>query len=189
MTLYINCCMRDGSRTERLANALLTELGEYTEIKLTETDIAPLDRESLALKLELVGRGDYSHPMFDLAKQFASADKIVIAAPYWDLSFPALLKAYLENIYVIGIVSEYDENDEPVGLCRGSDLYYVTTAGGKYDRRFGYGAIEEMATTCFSIGKTHLIYADELDIRGHDTNAIIAECEAEIHEKYGKATK
>ena len=41
--------------------------------------------------------------MFDLASQFQQADEIVIAAPYWDLSFPAILKLYLENIYVTGV--------------------------------------------------------------------------------------
>ena len=34
--------------------------------------------------------------MFDLAGQFAGADTIVIAAPFWDLSFPAALKQYMQ---------------------------------------------------------------------------------------------
>lgn len=50
-----------------------------------------------------------------------------------DLSFPARLKIYLENIYVTGIVSKYDENGRPRGLCRAERLYYVTTAGGPFD--------------------------------------------------------
>ena len=45
------------------------------------------------------------------AKQFAGADTIVIAAPFWDLSFPAILKTYIENIYVTGIVSRYSKKD------------------------------------------------------------------------------
>ena len=37
MTLYINCCVREESRTNRLANAVLKKLGnEYTELKLYE---------------------------------------------------------------------------------------------------------------------------------------------------------
>ena len=47
--------------------------------------------------------------MFRYARQFAAADKIVIAAPLWDLSFPAQLKVYLENIYVTGIVTKYSD--------------------------------------------------------------------------------
>ena len=55
--------------------------------------------ETLKKRTALIESGDYSDRMFDYAKQFASADTIVIAAPYWDLSFPALLKTYFENIY------------------------------------------------------------------------------------------
>ncbi|MGN0989033.1 MAG: NAD(P)H-dependent oxidoreductase [Eubacteriales bacterium] len=36
--------------------------------------------------------------MFSYAKQFESVDVIVIFAPYWNLSFPASLKTYIENI-------------------------------------------------------------------------------------------
>ena len=41
--------------------------------------------------------------MFDLARQFARAEIIVMAAPYWDLSFQAALKQYLEQVNVVGI--------------------------------------------------------------------------------------
>ena len=35
MTLYINCCPRINSRTDRLARALLKKLGEYEELRRT----------------------------------------------------------------------------------------------------------------------------------------------------------
>ena len=134
MTLYINCCVREDSRTNRLARAVLQKLGgDFTEIKLYEENLKPLDRGTLNKRTALIEQGDYSEPMFDYAKQFAGADTIVIAAPYWDLSFPTTLKTYIENIYVTGIVSTYDESGMPVGLCKAKDLYYITTAGGPYD--------------------------------------------------------
>lgn len=43
--------------------------------------------------------------MFKYAKQFAEADEIVIAAPYWDLAFPATVRIYFEAITVTGITS------------------------------------------------------------------------------------
>ena len=93
MTLYINCCVREESRTDRLAQAVLQKLGgDFTELKLYEENLKPLDRETLNKRTALIKQGDYSDPMFDHAKQFASADTIVIAAPYWDLSFPSTLK-------------------------------------------------------------------------------------------------
>ena len=174
MILYINCCVRAESRTDRLARAVLQKLGgEYTELKLYEKKLIPLDSETLNKRTELIEHGNYSDGMFDPAKQFANADTIVIAAPYWDLSFPAPLKTYIENIYVTGIVSAYDENGLPVGLCKTNELYYVTTAGGPYDPTYSYGYIESLAKNFFGIPVTHLIKAEMLDIAGNDPEALL----------------
>ena len=174
MILYINCCFRKESRTNRLAKAVLQKLGEaYTELKLYEENLRPLDGEMLDRRTGLIGQCDYSDGMFDYAKQFSDADTIVIAAPYWDLSFPAPLKTYFENIYVTGIVSEYAENGTPRGLCRAKELYYVTTAGGPYDPTYSYGYIESLAKNFFGIPATHLIKAEMLDIAGNDADEIL----------------
>ena len=174
MTLYINCCAREESRTNRLARAVLQKLGgDFTELKLYEANLKPLDRDTMNKRTALIERGDYSDPMFDYAKQFASADTIVIAAPYWDLSFPATLKIYIENIYVTGIVSAYDESGMPVGLCKAKELYYVTTAGGPYDPAYSYGYVESLAKSFFGIPVTHLVKAEMLDIVGNDAEEIL----------------
>jgi len=174
MTLYISCCVREESRTKRLAKAVLQKLGgDFTELNLYEENLHPLDRETLNKRTSLIEKGDYSDPMFDYAKQFTNADTIVIAAPYWDLSFPAMLKIYIENIYVTGIVSAYDENGMPVGLCKAKELYYITTAGGPYDPTYSYGYIESIAKNFFGIPKTHLVKAEMLDVEGYDAEKII----------------
>lgn len=176
MILYINCCVRSGSRTNRLAKAYLNQLGEeYIELFLPELELRPLSEETLEKRTALIERGDYGDPMFQYAKQFASADRIVIAAPFWDGSFPAVLKLYLENIYVTGIVSRYDENGVPVGLCKASELVYVTTAGGPYLPDFSYDYWKTLATQCFGIGKTRLILAEELDMRPTEAEHILSE--------------
>ena len=174
MTLYLNCCVRDESRTDRLARAVLKKLGgEYTELNLYEQELLPLDKERLNYRTALVEQGNYDDKIFDCAKQFANADTIVIAAPYWDSSFPSPLKIYIENIYVTGIVSVYDENGMPKGLCKAEHLYYVTTAGGPYDPTYSYGYIESISKTYFGIPNTHLIKAEMLDIEGNDAEAIL----------------
>ena len=174
MTLYINCCVREESRTDRLAQAVLQKLGgDFTELKLYEENLKPLDRETLNKRTALIKQGDYSDPMFDHAKQFASADTIVIAAPYWDLSFPSTLKIYIENIYVTGIVSAYNESGMPVGLCKAKELYYITTAGGPYDPTYSYGYIESLAKSFFGIPTTHLVKAEMLDIVGNKAEEIL----------------
>ena len=157
MTLFINCCPRGESRTERLARVLLKALGEYEELRLYDEPLHPLGRADIAKRDALLAEKKYDDEMFRYARQFAAADRIVIAAPLWDLSFPAQLKVYLENIYVTGIVTKYSEAGEPVGLCRASELYYVTTS----------------AQDCFGIPTVKLLEAENLDIVGADAEKIV----------------
>lgn len=42
MTLYINCCTRQDSRTDRLARALLASLGDHEELRLYDEPLRPL---------------------------------------------------------------------------------------------------------------------------------------------------
>lgn len=100
----------------------------------------------------------------------------MIAAPFWDLSFPAILKTYIENIYVTGIVSRYSKDGKPEGLCKAKTIYYVTTAGGYYDGRYSFEYIKDMAENYFGIEKSVLIKAEMLDIAGNDPEKILAEC-------------
>ncbi len=178
MILYINSCVREHSRTHRLAEHLLDRLSrkdQVTEIKLDGEWLAPLDEELLTYRDQKISAGDFDDPIFDQAKHFAKADTIVISAPYWDNSFPALLKIYIENICVTGLTFRYNENGMPVGLCKGKKLYYVVTSGGPHCSAFGYDYIKTLAQMMFGIPETELIMAENLDIIGNDVEAILAE--------------
>lgn len=118
--------------------------------------------------------------MFGLARQWANADTIVVAAPYWDLSFPAILKTYIENIYVTGIVSVYGPDGRPQGLCKADKLYYVTSAGGPYEETYSYGYISALARDFFGIKETKLIKAEMMDVDGFDAEAILKKTIDEI---------
>lgn len=180
--LYINCCPRKNSRTDYLARILLKKLGgEVEELNLYNEDLKPLNASSLNERTKLLEHGELSSPMFAYAKQFANADTIVISAPYWDLSFPAMLKIYLENIYVTGIVSCYTAEGIPKGLCKGKALYYVVTAGGPYIPDYSFGYIKRMATEFFDIDKAVLIKAEMLDVEGFSSEKILAEAVKEIN--------
>ena len=184
MVLYINACVRKESRTERIARALLKRLGgEQEEVKLSEEILLPLSEERLVERTELIERRNYSDPVFRLARQFQRSDEIVIAAPYWDLSFPAILKLYLENIYVTGLVSEYTENGRPHGLCRARKLWYVTTAGGPYVPDFSYAYIRTLAQEYFGIPETERIVAEMLDVQGYDAESIVTNTIREIEQR------
>lgn len=175
MKLFINCCPRKDSRTKRIADALLDKIGEYEEISLYETLLCPIDESRLGKRNALLKNGALDDDEFALARQFAAADEIVVAAPFWDLSFPAKLKLYIENIYITGIVSSYDENGIPKGLCNAKRLFYVTTSGGPYDGRYSFDYLKTLCTDYFGIPEVILVKAEMLDIVGNDPEAIVEE--------------
>ena len=183
MILFLNACVRSESRTKQLADRLLTRLDDkdVKEIRLWELDLPKVDETFINRRTELAGKNDFSDPMFDPAKDFAAADSIVIAAPYWDLSFPSVLKQYIEQICVVGLTFFYNEQDLPQTLCRAKKLYYLTTAGGPIiDDAYGYGYVKEIAQTFFEIPETFCIKAEKLDLVGSNPETIMAEAFEEV---------
>lgn len=177
MILFVNACVRKQSRTLRLARRFLSRLdGEVEELCLHEIDFPVADEAFLEKRDCLIAASDYDDPLFDLARQFAAADEIVIAAPYWDLSFPAALKQYFEQINVVGITFAYTPEGIPKGLCKARKLYYVTTAGGNYiPWEFGYGYVKALAQGYYGIPEVEQIQAVGLDIAGADGEEILRE--------------
>lgn len=171
--LYINACTRKDSRTSKIANNVLEKLGNFETINLYDLDIKPIDEDFINRRSNLISLGNYNDRMFDLAKKVASADNIVIAAPFWDLSFPSILKVFIENIYCIGIVTEYDSNGNIVKLCKGNCLYYVSTSGANMKEDYGYKYISDIFVNYFGFKKSKLIKAEMLDIDGSDADKIV----------------
>lgn len=162
--LFINACVRENSRTLVLAKSILKDMsGEVIEVNLNQEDIVPLNRELLEKRENLIHDGNKNDQMFRYAKQFAQADEIVIAAPFWDLAFPAILKTYIEQITVSGITFEYI-NGRPSGLCKAKSLTYVTTSGGPIFADFGYEYIKTLAKSFYGISKTKAYRAMNLDV-------------------------
>ena len=176
MTLFINACVRAGSRTKRLADRFLSELnGPYEEVRPAEIIFPVADEDFLIKRDSLIMERRFDDPAFDLARQFASADEIVIAAPFWDLSFPAALKQYFEQINVLGVTFYYTPQGEPRGLCRAERLTYITTAGGDFfPEEYGFGYVRALAQNFYGIKDVRLIKATGLDIAGADTEAILS---------------
>ncbi|MCR5629082.1 NAD(P)H-dependent oxidoreductase [Eubacterium sp.] len=177
MILFINACVRKESRTIRLAKNLLDTLeGEIKEVQLEKVKFPIVDEEFINHREDLKTASKYDNPMFDLARDFANADLIVVAAPYYDLSFPAMLKQYFEQINVLGLTFTYSESGTPVGLCKAKSLYYVTTAGGPIvSDDYGFGYVKALANAFYGINDVKQIKAEGLDIIGADVEAILAE--------------
>ena len=172
--LFINACVRENSRTLELANLVLDKLGnKHDEVSLYEVKLAPLDMEGMKKRDVAFSAKDFSDSSFALARQFSEAETIVIAAPYWDLMFPAVLKLYFESICVSGLTFVYGENGRPKGLCKAKRLIYVTTSGGPIINNFGYDYTCALAKSFFEIKELKLVSAQGLDIYGANVDAIM----------------
>lgn len=187
--LFINACVRGkDSRTLQLAEQLLESIREENkkdmafrieEIRLSTENLLPFNYERLQRRDELLTNGIITDTMFDYANAVAQADMLVIAAPYWDMSFPATLKIFFEAASVVGITFSYAEDGTPVGLCQAQDMYYVTTSGGFIgDCNFGFEYVNALCKL-YGIERSHFVSAQGLDLEGADVVAIMKQATME----------
>ena len=182
--LYVDACVRgETSRTKRLASVFLEECGRLMPglsvitQRLGDMSLRSIDADTLAMKEALCDRHAWDDPFLQPAVDFQSADAVVVAAPYWDLSFPSQLKVWVENVYVRNLTFRY-EDDRCIGLCRGKESAYITTAGSPIgENDWGAGYMRAVLNTLGIPGFT-AIRAEALDLEGRDAEAILREAEA-----------
>jgi len=178
--LFINACVRPASRTYDLAQTVLTKLnGEIEEVKLIDAELPHLTNELIELRDQIMLTCQLDHPLLRYARQFAAADTIVIAAPYWDLIFPATVRSYFEHICVTGLTFRYSPEGFPISLCKAKRMIYVTTAGGPIFANFGYDYCKAVCEGYFGIHDTLCIKAENLDVEGADVEAIMSNAREE----------
>lgn len=141
-----------------LVNQYLQNHPEYEleELALYETYIPELYPKYLGDEIKLAKGEKYNQlteeekkavdRIDELGDQFIAADDYIIAAPMWDLSFPARLKMYIDCVCLGGKVLNFkDEKSKPEPLLNDKDrtMIYLQTAGGDYpfflDFKINYG--------------------------------------------------
>lgn len=70
--------------------------------------------------------------MNEILEQFLAADKVVFVTPMWNLSYPPMLKAYLDNLVIAGRTFKYNEQGQPVGLVHNKKVLHIFASGGVY---------------------------------------------------------
>lgn len=183
--LYINACVRKDSRTNSLAKYLLSKYNsQIEELNLNDENICGLNRTTLENRDKLINNKKYNNSIFNYAKQFANADIIVISAPFWDLSFPTILKAYFEAINIVGITFKYNEQGIPESLCKAKKLIYITTAGGPIlNDEYGFGYVKALSNIFYGIQDIKYFKAQCLDVIGNDPSKILEEAKQEIYKQ------
>lgn len=126
--VVIDACVRQSdSRTLRIAEPIIEALSKrYKVIRydLPEMDIVPLNPGLF----EERGLGEIPSWAKEAATSIAKADRILIAAPFWDMSFPAVLKCFFEQVSLFDITFT-DNGKTCVGLCKAPKVLYITTRG------------------------------------------------------------
>ena len=129
----------EGSISRDLTADLIAALeARHGELNITRRDLAkglPFideawvaanftpDEDRTSTHRQILSRSD------DLVAELQAADVIVIGAPMYNFSVPAVLKAWIDMIARARLTFEYTENG-PRGLLEGKKAYVVVPSGG-----------------------------------------------------------
>ena len=126
--LYIDACTRNAeSRTKRIAEPVIESLRnsyDITTLTLNDLDLTVVQEELIRQR----NGGDIDPTVMRWAETVRDADRIVIAAPFWDMSFPAALKVFFELCSIFNVTFTSD-NKTCHGNCKAEKLLYITTRG------------------------------------------------------------
>lgn len=138
----ISSIQGENSHSIHLGNAIIDKIketypgSELDELNLVENEIPHLTPEvhysffvpgdkRTERQQELVRLSD------KLVKQLQEADIVVIGAPFYNLSIPSHLKAWIDHVTRAGITFAYGENG-PIGMVQGKKVYVAMSSGGIY---------------------------------------------------------
>ena len=170
--LFIDGCVSQrgpASRTRALAEAFLSAFreshpgAEVETVTLEALDLKPFLPAALNQRDELASVGAFGAPVFGLARQFQAADKIAAAAPFWDMSFPAVMRIYIEHISANGLCYHYEAGGCH-GDCRADRLAYLTTSGD-LERPESLGVLYwKQLSKMFGVPRFDYVFAGGLDV-------------------------
>ena len=177
--LYIDACIRDEqSRTKRIATPIVEALKQKYEVQtlvINDLDLRIVKKELITKR----NNGDIDPQVMSWAESVRDADRIVIAAPFWDMSIPAALKNFLELCSIFDVTFKSDDKT-CYGNCKAEKMLYITTRGMDIDT----GDVLEQGSSylkalswLWGIGPLEVVSAQNMDYLS----------EEEIEERIGKA--
>ena len=149
--LFINACYNyEKSRTLYLAKKIFEKFDidsnfDFEEVRLKDLHLLPLSEERLKIRFDLANKHLFDMDMLTYSKKILSADIVVIAAPFYDFSYPSILKLFIENVSVPNLMYTYSK-DGYEGFARGRKFIYMTTRGSNLpdSEDFGYLSMDRM---------------------------------------------
>lgn len=175
--LYIkaNIKQEGESRTFKVSDSFVEEYkknnpnDEVVVLDLYKENIDFLRQEDLGVIFGPKNDESKNNAKLKYAYQFAEADKYIIAAPMWNLSFPAILKAYIDYVSVTGITFKYTA-EGPVGLLNNKKAIHIVARGGEYVNA-PYEMGDRYLRTIlgfFGITEVETLAIENLDVMGAD---------------------
>jgi FMN-dependent NADH-azoreductase len=136
------------SKGRQIGEAFLEEFRKVqTDVEIINWDLFQLDMPQMdedllnaraklsfmGYKLEDLSEKEQSQitRMHALADQFKEFDYYVFVSPIWNLGSPAILKAFLDNLFVAGKTFAYSSEGSK-GLLTGKKAIHIQTRGGIY---------------------------------------------------------
>lgn len=163
--LYIDACIRDEeSRTKKIATPIVEALQEkydVTTLVLNDLHLEIVKEELCRKRLN----GEVDSTVMAWAEMVRDADRIVIAAPFWDMSFPSALKVFFELCSLFDVTFKSDDKI-CFGNCKAEKMLYITTRG----MDIATGDVLEQATPylkalswLWGIGPLEVVAAQNMD--------------------------
>src|SRR5690625_3718712 len=199
--LYVraNPKSEEHSNSSQLANFFISEYRKHNpddtidKLDLYTADIPFLDVDVFSAwgkfasndELTAVER-EKAERMDKLTNQFLEADKVIFAYPFWNLSLPPMLKAYIDTICINGKTFHYTE-DGPEGLVPDKPFLLIETRGGFYSE----GPAAELehsqsyiqgVTRFIGIQNQHAVIAEGLDVDEATRNASLEKAREKLAE-------
>lgn len=163
--LFIDACIRDDeSRTKRIADPIVKALEKKYDVQrfaLNDMDLEIVQRDLVRKRLN----GMIDATVMSWAETVRDADRIVIAAPFWDMSIPAALKNFIELCSILDVT--FKTNDKTCyGNCKAEELLFITTR----EMDISTGDVREQATSylkalswLWGIGPMQVVSAQNMD--------------------------
>lgn len=179
--VYIDACIRDdASRTKRIASPIVEELKkkyDVTTFVINELKLDIVQKDLINKRLN----GNIPEYVMKWATAIRDADRVVIAAPFWDMSIPSALKVFIELCSILNVTFNSDDKT-CFGNCSSQKLLYITTRGmdiptrDKLDQGTSY---LEALSFLWGLGEVIVVSAQNMDYV----------TETEIEEKIDSAIK
>ncbi|RHW39012.1 NAD(P)H dehydrogenase [Neobacillus notoginsengisoli] len=162
---------------------------EITHMHLYDMDIPTIDMDMLYARAKLSFMGKTMDELSEeertqikamhaLADRFIDNDYYVFVSPIWNLGSPAILKSFMDNLFIAGKTFDPDPGNRR-GLLTGRKAIHLQTRGGIYSegplKDFNFG--DQYLTTALGfLGMEVLdtVYAEGVDHFPKEVPAIMA---------------